>query len=326
MEIRIGFDLREVKKTERSKKGKHLGGQTPKDYTLIDIESTGLDPNYDDIIEISAVKVRNHKITDQFSQLVTNGTKGLSDFITELTGITQKLIDKEGISISNALNGIVEFIGNDIILGYNVSFDYNFLYDAAVKNESLLITNDYVDILQISRKVHPDVKRHRLKDMINYYEMDVIQEHRGLSDCLVTKEVYDRHLGVLDRRNIKLIDLYSNHKSLSADNFEITIDEIDNSNPIYDYNICFSGKMEIVRKNLYQILKNLGAHPQNNVTLKTDYLVVGDLSYTSSIKNNKSSKIKRAEKLISEEKEIQILTETVFMDMISEYLENDKLY
>lgn len=330
MEIRIGlgsdFDVDVVKKTSRSKKGKHLGGQSPKDYTLIDIESTGLDPVYDDIIEISAIKVRDHKVTDQFSELIINETQALSDFITELTGISQELIDREGIDISSALNSVVEFIGNDIILGYHVNFDYNFLYDAAIKNKSKLITNDYIDILQISRKVHPNLERHRLKDMISFYSIDAIQEHRGLSDCIITKDVYDRHLNELIKRGVKLTDLYSSQKPLSSDDFKATVDNIDDSNPIYDYNICFTGKMDIVRKDLYQILKNLGAHPQNNVTLKTDYLVVGDLSYAASIKNNKSNKIKRAEKLISKEKNIQILTETVFMDMISEYLENAKLY
>ncbi|MBQ7596713.1 MAG: 3'-5' exonuclease, partial [Clostridia bacterium] len=120
----------------------------PADYTVIDIETSGLSPEECEIIEISAVKVRNDKITDTFSQLI-KPERRISAFITSLTGITNDMV-KYAPDIKSVITDFADFIGSDILLGYNVNFDINFLYDNMVKHLGTPLNNDFVDVLRFS--------------------------------------------------------------------------------------------------------------------------------------------------------------------------------
>ena len=97
------------------------------DYVVIDIETTGFDPYYDAIIELSAIRIINNIQVEHFSSLVKT-TKSVSNFITELTGISNDMLSKAPI-IKDILPQFYEFIGDSVIVGQNVNFDINFIYD-----------------------------------------------------------------------------------------------------------------------------------------------------------------------------------------------------
>src|ERR1035437_10349547 len=84
----------------------------PKSFSVIDIETTGLDPQFDEIIELSAIKVRNGLVVDQYSTLV-RPQQDLSEFITYLTGISNDTI-KNAPAISDVLGEYVGFLGDEI--------------------------------------------------------------------------------------------------------------------------------------------------------------------------------------------------------------------
>lgn len=113
-------------KQKRPNKGKSLL-VFPDDYTVIDIETTGLDPLFDDIIEIAGIKYRENKEIERFQSLINPGRK-IGDFIVELTGITNEML-LDAPSIETVLPRFLEFVGNDTIVGHNVHFDINFIYD-----------------------------------------------------------------------------------------------------------------------------------------------------------------------------------------------------
>ena len=103
-------------------------------YTALDLETTGLNPKYDKIIEVGAVKVRNGEIIDRFQQLVCPGI-ALPEKITGLTGITQEeLLEAKGSE--TVIPQLLDFLEDDVILGHSVMFDYSFLKKAAV-NQNL---------------------------------------------------------------------------------------------------------------------------------------------------------------------------------------------
>ena len=64
----------------------------PTDYTVIDIETTGLSPDKNNIIELSAIKIRNNKIIDTFTELI-NPNERINSYITNLTGITNSMVE-----------------------------------------------------------------------------------------------------------------------------------------------------------------------------------------------------------------------------------------
>ena len=177
------------KYSNREYKGKSLLKWVD-NYVLVDIETTGLSPRTDEIIEIGAIKVKDNKIVDTFDTLLKID-EYLSPFITNLTGITNKMLE-EGARQEEALEEFIEFAGNEIIMGHNVNFDINFIYDSMYKNMNEYLTNDFVDTLRISRKVLPNLKHHKLDDLITYFHLTKRNEHRALNDCVLTNQVYIR--------------------------------------------------------------------------------------------------------------------------------------
>ncbi|MCD7948832.1 MAG: 3'-5' exonuclease [Erysipelotrichaceae bacterium] len=153
-------------------------------YCVMDLETAGLSPYKNDIIEICILKVRNNQIVDQYVQLVNPGYK-VNRYITHLTGITNTML-KNQPTLNTLRNEVVTFIGHDIIVGHNTNFDVRFLQVGL--NETF--DNEYVDTLQYSRKLYPQLSHHSLSDMSEYLNLSK-NTHRALDDCICTKELYD---------------------------------------------------------------------------------------------------------------------------------------
>ena len=304
----------------RENKGNSLL-ELPDNYTVIDIETTGLDSSLDDILEISAVKVRNNTITDSFSSLV-HYAEELPEFITELTGITNDMV-KDAPSLDIVLNNFYNFIGNDILIGHNVNFDINFLYDNLKKNANKCLSNDFVDTLRLARKVIKELDHHRLSDLLSYYKIDNSNQHRALDDCNYTLEIYN---------NLKK-DIYALYGSFEdfansikrtrkAYDLTVTVDYIDEDNYFYGKNVVFTGTLQrMPRVEAQQTVVNLGGTVSDNVNKKTNCLVMGMQDY-SKIKSEKSNKQRKAEEYILKGQDIVILTENVFYDILNEINNN----
>lgn len=159
-------------------------------YVSLDLETTGLDPENDEIIEIGAIKVKDGEIIDKFSSLVKPKNR-ISDFITNLTGINNEIVkDKNPIEI--VIDDFLKFVDDSLIIGQNVGFDLDFLYHAL---EKINISKDYLytDTLQLSLILIPSLNHHRLIDLVNYYEIkNEFGFHRALGDCINTFQVYEK--------------------------------------------------------------------------------------------------------------------------------------
>lgn len=158
-------------------------------YTALDLETTGLNPKYDKIIEVGAVKVRNGEIIDSFQQLVCPGI-ALPEKITGLTGITQEeLLEAKGSE--TVIPQLLDFLEDDVILGHSVMFDYSFLKKAAV-NQNLWRpeqSHSGLDTLRLSRIYLPELPSRRLTDLCLHYGIRH-QAHRALGDAESTVQLY----------------------------------------------------------------------------------------------------------------------------------------
>ena len=97
---------------------------------------------------------------------------------------------EEGKDLVYVLYEFKKFLGNDIIIGHNVNFDIDFIYDSMVDNLGEYLSNDYIDTLRISRKLLPELKHHKLDNLIDYFNLTKRNEHRALNDCVLTNQVY----------------------------------------------------------------------------------------------------------------------------------------
>lgn len=156
------------------------------DFTAIDTETTGLNSKLDRIIEIGAVKVRDGKITDRFERLINPGRK-LDERIVQLTGITQEDL-KIAPDIAEVLPSLLSFIGDDVLLGHKILFDFSFLKRAAV-NQHLTFEKRGIDTLKLARRFLPELESKRLTSLCEYYGI-AYDAHRAASDAVAATELY----------------------------------------------------------------------------------------------------------------------------------------
>ena len=171
------------------------------DYCVLDTETTGLSAYYDEIIEVGIVRVRNNTIVDQYSQLI-HPEIPIDDFITSLTGITNEMVENMP-RIEDVKANILSFLGEDIIIGHNTSFDMRFLEESF----GAPLPNKYMDTMQFARKVYPELKHHRLSDLCEYLRLST-NAHRSLADCITTKELYDAIKAKMESDNLRIEDLW----------------------------------------------------------------------------------------------------------------------
>lgn len=158
----------------------------PMNYVAFDIETTGLNPKYEKIIEIGAVRVRDGAAQDTFSTFVNPG-KGLPERIIELTGIHDADV-ADAPYMDEVLDTFLDFVGDDVLLGHNLMFDYSFMKKAAV-NQKKTFEKSGIDTLRIARRFLTDVESRSLGFLCEYYHI-YLEAHRALNDAMATHELY----------------------------------------------------------------------------------------------------------------------------------------
>ncbi len=157
----------------------------PADYCLVDIETTGLIPANDDIIEIGAVMCSGGEISGQFQTLVKPQCRNgifVDSFIQNLTGITNEMLS-DAPEAQTALANFAEFLGGSVIVGYNVSFDVNFLYDGFMKYLKHPLTNNFIDVLRISRRLCADLPSRGIDSVMAHLGLEPDSRQFGRSMC-----------------------------------------------------------------------------------------------------------------------------------------------
>lgn len=163
-------------------------------YVVLDLEMTGLNPKNDKVIEIAAVKVQNRKITDTYSTLVNPMVK-ISERITELTGITNEMV-AFAAGTDEAMQKLVDFIGDQVIVGHNIRFDYSFIKQWAVNQKIPLELKAY-DTLKLARTLLPQELPKKLESLCEYFNIPRENAHRALDDTIETKLVFEQLLDMI---------------------------------------------------------------------------------------------------------------------------------
>lgn len=172
-----------------TQKGTLINKYTP-DYVIFDLETTGISPNYDEVIEISALKVKGGKVVDEFNTLVNPGRK-IPFGATKVNGITNAMV-AEAPAFSHVLAEFLDFAEGLVLVGHNIArFDMKFIWRDAEQYFGEIPQNNYVDTLQVARKHLPKMDHHRLVDLAEYYGISSEGAHRALNDCYMNQKVYE---------------------------------------------------------------------------------------------------------------------------------------
>ncbi len=163
-------------------------------HTLVslDLETTGLDPKKDRIIEIGAVKFTGEKSLDTWSTLVNPGRR-IPPQISKLTGITDAMVRGQP-PIEEVLQKFSGFVGQAPVLGHNVQFDLGFL-----RQQGVLTKNPSLDTYEIASILLPSAGRYNLRALGQRLDLPFQASHRALDDSQVTREVFlDLYEKILD--------------------------------------------------------------------------------------------------------------------------------
>lgn len=158
-------------------------------YIALDLETTGLSPARDRILEIGAVKVEEGEVTDCYETFIDCGIP-IPPKITELTGITGEMI-KGSPFRDEAVKGFLNFSQEMVLLGHNLPFDYGFMKQNVV-NMGISYERYGLDTLKIARICLSELQGRSLDRLAKHYGIPQEHHHRALDDALTAARLYER--------------------------------------------------------------------------------------------------------------------------------------
>lgn len=285
-----------------------------KDFTILDLETTGFDFKSDEIIEIGAIKVRDLKVTQEFS---TYCDPGIIIRNSEIHGITND--DVKGYDhASNYMTELEDFIGEDVIFAYNAPFDMTFINIHLRENKKNLI----FDVLKFAKKVdtRPSFKLEDIKKDLNLGETS----HRAIADCNTTLNYYKYLITqnketpieyMSSKNNLENIRKMRQSRLLKKVTQEKDFQEppSNTNHPFFQKNIVFTGNLQSMdRIEAYKKVKCVGGVIQERITLKTNFLIIGDYDHTT------TKELKAIEYNKRDGIEISMLHESEFLKLLYE--------
>ena len=186
-----------------------------KRVVVLDLETTGLSPHRHKITEVAGVKFQNGVIVDSFQTFV-NPEVPIPRFITKLTGITDEMVSGKP-TIKDVLPKLKEFLGDDPIVGHNISFDYRFLNHNFKIYLGEDLSNPLVCTAKLARRLVPDLPNKKLGTVADYFGVVNEQAHRAMADVSATAKIYSSFIDELKKCSFNDFEDLLRIQSLSAD-------------------------------------------------------------------------------------------------------------
>jgi CRISPR-associated protein Cas2 len=163
----------------------------PGDYIVLDLETTGLSPEKDHIIEIGAIKFSNHTKIDSFHAIIIPQAP-INTCTLKISGLTKAQIMENGQPLSDAIAKLFLFVGSLPIVAHNVDFDKDFLIAACQKLSLPIFRNRLIDTLTLSRRLLKTLPNHKLQTLADHFNITSPKSapSKSLSDCQTTAQLY----------------------------------------------------------------------------------------------------------------------------------------
>lgn len=291
-------------------------------YVILDTETTGLNPLSDKIIQLSAIKYDPIGAPIDFYNTYLNPGRPIPSGASRVNGITDDMASRAP-KAEEVRQEFLSFLGELLIVGYNVNFDLRFLYSTF---GDIFDGLGYVDVLSIARTSlwTPDYKLETVASFIGFQPSSSF--HDSFTDCEAVAAILQNIGADLDNWNkefhaTRCGELYPSRyrHTVPPSDIERTTDisSIDPENPFFGKTIVFTGDLRMSRAEAMQAAVNLGAFVRTSVSRKTDYLVVGKQDINFVGEDGTSTKERKAAELNwSGKAHIEILCENQFLSII----------
>ena len=162
----------------------------PEIFIVLDLETTGLDATRHEIIEIAAIRYRKGNTNQETLQALVKPSKRVPKKITEITGITQDMLNTKGEPLADVMRAFMAFIGESRLVTFNAEFDMAFLHAAMTQHGLPKLSNPVSCALQMARRAWPKRRTFRLRDLASDGGFAGGTAHRALEDARCALIVY----------------------------------------------------------------------------------------------------------------------------------------
>ncbi|MAG39265.1 hypothetical protein CMO90_04230 [Candidatus Woesearchaeota archaeon] len=171
------------------------------EYTVLDIETTGLSKYTNKITEIAAIKLKGKKVVGEYQTLINPKTP-IPSFITKLTGINDEMV-KDSPIIQEALPDFLKFLGDSTLVAHNATFDHGFISYNAKKHLKNNMKNNRLCTRKLANRLLPNLPRKRLEDLCKLFNIKNEQAHRAMGDTKATVKIFKKFWTMMRLANIK---------------------------------------------------------------------------------------------------------------------------
>jgi len=241
MKVIYGVEAYFVDDTARAVFGTHQA-EFDEEVIVFDIETTGLSAQTCKITEIGAVRAKNGEILEVYNSLVNPGVP-IPEDVVRLTGITDDMVKNER-PIEVVLPEFLAFVGDRMLIAHNAGFDISFIRKAA-EECGLEFPNSYLDTVAMSRYVNPELNRHKLDVLANYFKLGEFNHHRASDDAEMLAMIYYKMIEKLADEGIHTMDELNTAMSERSDPLKLKT-----------YHQIILVKNQVGLKNLYRLVSD----------------------------------------------------------------------
>ena len=233
------------------------------EYVAFDLETTGLAPRHDRIIEIGAVLMKQGKEIDRFQTFV-DPQQRLDKETIDLTGITDEML-QGAPKIEEALPKFLEFVGGRVLAAHNARFDTTFIHRECKRLEIDFTVNS-VDTLILAQCLMPELNQHKLNIVAKAFDLGDFNHHRAADDALVCGKILGKLFEKLEEQGIR--NLQSVNRALTEQKIRFRQE----SNHVRSQHIILFAKNQVGLRNLYHLISdsNLKYYKKNPRIFKSE--------------------------------------------------------
>lgn len=159
------------------------------DFVVFDLETSGLNPDRDEILEIAALKLKGKEIVDRFESLI-QPTRPISLEVEKIHGLNEIFLLVNGRRSEEVIKDFLNFIGSDIIVGHNIrEFDWLFVLNQAKRMSLPVPTNKLIDTLELARKLL-SLPSYNLGNVASAFNLEQLNAHRAMPDTEINAKVF----------------------------------------------------------------------------------------------------------------------------------------
>lgn len=190
-------------------------------FTIVDFETTGLEPRLDRIIEMGAVRVLDGQIVGEWDVLLNPGIY-IPQEATNINGITNELVESAP-QFSEKIQEFLDFIGEEsVFVAHNADFDLAFLNESLKRMGRDPICNSNLCTFKLAKHLMPYLPKYGVGALAEHFNIALPQAHRALHDARATAEIFIRFYGSMKERGVSKLEEVPTLQGLNKEKKEVS--------------------------------------------------------------------------------------------------------